>query len=155
MEDLFKKFLYTGVGLVAMTAEKISHTVEKLISEGKLSVEEGKKLIDKLVSEGKLSTDEGKKVIDELVEKGKMSAEEGKKMVEDFFENAKTKRSEVESQVKSIVERFMGSFDFATARELEDLKKRVALLESKVKVSAKPVAKATKKAPAKSKATEA
>ena len=36
MEDLFKKFLYTGVGLVAMTAEKIQKSVDKLISDGKL-----------------------------------------------------------------------------------------------------------------------
>ena len=49
MEDLFKKFLYTGVGLVAMTTEKIQKSVDKLISDGKLSIEEGKKIIDKLV----------------------------------------------------------------------------------------------------------
>ena len=47
-----------------MTAEKIQKSVDKLISDGKLSIEEGKKLIDKLVSEGKLSTEEGKKVIE-------------------------------------------------------------------------------------------
>ena len=76
MEDLFKNFLYTGVGLVAMTAEKIQKSVGKLVSEGKLSLEEGKKVVDKLVNEGKLSTDEGKKVLDDLVKKGKLSAEE-------------------------------------------------------------------------------
>lgn len=144
MEDLFKKFLYTGVGLVAMTAEKIQKSVEKLISDGKLSIEEGKKLIDKLVKEGKLSADEGKKMIDELVEKGKISAEEGKKTIEELFKNAKTKSSEVETQVKGIVERVLSSFDFATEKELNDLKKRVALLESKLKASSKPVTKATK-----------
>ena len=144
MEDLFKKFLYTGVGLVAMTAEKIQKSVDKLISDGKLSIDEGKKLIDKLVSEGKLSTEEGKKVIDDLVEKGKLSAEEGKKAVEDFIKNAKTKRSEVETQVKGIVERILSSFDYATAKELDDLKKRVAVLENKVKSTSKPVTKAKK-----------
>lgn len=146
MEDLFKKFLYTGVGLVAMTAEKIQKSVDKLISDGKLSVEEGKKLIDKLVSDGKLSTEEGKKVIDDLVEKGKISAEEGKKTIEDFIKNAKSKSSEVETQVKGIVERILSSFDYATTKELEDLKKRVAVLESKLKSSSKPVTKATPKA---------
>ena len=34
MEDLFQKFLYTGVGLVAMTAEKIHKSVDKLVSDG-------------------------------------------------------------------------------------------------------------------------
>jgi len=148
MEDLFKKFMYTGVGLVAMTAEKIQKSVDKLISDGKLSIEEGKKLIDKLVQEGKLSTDEGKKVIDDLVGKGKMSAEEGKKSIDDFIKNAKTKRSEVETQVKGIVERILSSFDYANAKEVDDLKKRVAALEKKLKESSKPAAKAAKKAPA-------
>ena len=105
-----------------------------------------KKIIDKLVKEGKLSTEEGKKVIDDLVEKGKLSAEEGKKTIEDFIKNAKTKSSEVETQVKGIVERILSSFDYATTKELEDLKKRVAMLESKLKSSSKPVTKATPKA---------
>jgi polyhydroxyalkanoate synthesis regulator phasin len=157
MEDLFKKFLYTGVGLMAMTAEKIQNSVDKLISEGKLSMEEGKKVLEKLVEEGKLSADEGKKVIDELVEKGKISAEEGKKTVEEFFKNAKTKRNEIDTQVKSIVERVLSSFDYATEKELNDLKKRVAAVESKMKAAAKPAAKGpgrpSKKPPEGSKAT--
>ncbi|MCK5210415.1 MAG: phasin family protein [Cyclobacteriaceae bacterium] len=154
MEDLFKNFLYTGVGLVAMTAEKIQKSVGKLVSEGKLSLEEGKKVVDKLVNEGKLSTDEGKKVVDDLVKKGKLSAEEGKKMVDNFIKNAKTKKDEVESQLKSVVERLVSSFDFATTNEVNALKKRVATLEAKLKVSGKPVTKApvkTSKKPAASK----
>lgn len=145
MEDLFKNFLYTGVGLVAMTAEKIQKSVGNLIHDGKLSIEEGKKVVDKLVKEGKLSADEGKKVIDELVQKGKLSAEEGKKMADDFFKNASTKRSEVEAQVKSILNRILSSFDFATKKEVSDLKKRVDLLEAKLKASGKPVTKASVK----------
>lgn len=146
MEDLLKNFLYTGVGLVAIGAEKIQNSVDKLISDGKVSVEEGKKLISKLVAEGKLSTEEGKKVVDDLVAKGKISAEEGKKSVDDFFKNAETKRTEVESQLKSIVERILDSIDFATKKEVTDLKKRVALLESKLKEAKKPVRKAVPKA---------
>ncbi len=145
MEDLFKNFLYTGVGLVAMTAEKIQKSVDKLIHEGKLSIEEGKKVVDKLVKEGKLSANEGKKVVDELVKKGKISTEEGKKMVDDFLKNAGTKKSEVEAQVKSILERILSSFDFATKKEVNDLKKRVALLEAKLKASGLPVTKAAVK----------
>lgn len=145
MEDLFKNFLYTSVGLVAMTAEKIQKSVDKLIHDGKLSIEEGKKVVDKLVKEGKLSVDEGKKVVDELVSKGKLSTEEGKKMVDDFLKNAGTKKSEVEAQVKSILERILSSFDFANKKEVNDLKKRVALLEAKLKASGKPVTKASVK----------
>ena len=133
MEDVFKNFLYTGVGLVAMTAEKIQKSISNLVSEGKLSIEEGKKVVDKLVKEGKLSAEEGKKVMEELVNKGKISAEEGKKVVEEFFQNAKTKREEVESQLKSIVNRVVSSFDFATTKEVDELKKRISTLEAKLK----------------------
>jgi len=155
MEDLFKNFLYTGVGLVAMTAEKIQKSVGKLVNDGKLSIEEGKKVVDKLVKEGKLSADEGKKVVEDLVKKGKISAEEGKKVVEDFFKNAKTKKDEVESQLRSIISRVISNFNFASAKEVEELKKRISILEAKLKTSGKPVAKATKKpAASKTKATE-
>lgn len=50
MEDLFKKLLYAGVGLVAVGAEKVQKTVDQLISEDKLTVEEGKKIVDEFVS---------------------------------------------------------------------------------------------------------
>ncbi|MEM0997835.1 MAG: hypothetical protein AAGN35_12165 [Bacteroidota bacterium] len=50
MEDLFKKFVYTSVGLVSTTVEKMQGQVEKLVSEDKLSQEEGKKIVDDLFS---------------------------------------------------------------------------------------------------------
>jgi polyhydroxyalkanoate synthesis regulator phasin len=48
MDDLFKKFVYTGVGLVSTTFEKMQKSVEKLVDEDKISQEEGKKLVDDL-----------------------------------------------------------------------------------------------------------
>jgi polyhydroxyalkanoate synthesis regulator phasin len=48
MEDLFKKFVYTGVGMVSSSLEKFQKSVEKLVDEDKLSQEEGKKLVDDL-----------------------------------------------------------------------------------------------------------
>ena len=46
MEDLFKKLVYTGVGIVSMTAEKLQEAVDKMVSERKMSADEGKKLVD-------------------------------------------------------------------------------------------------------------
>jgi polyhydroxyalkanoate synthesis regulator phasin len=46
MEDLFKKFIYTGVGFAAMTAEKLQEAVDDLVGKGKLSKDEGKKIVD-------------------------------------------------------------------------------------------------------------
>ncbi len=62
MQDLFKKFLYTGVGLVASSVEKFQQAVDKLVDEDKLSQDEGKKIVDDFVSntEAKREEFEGK-----------------------------------------------------------------------------------------------
>lgn len=46
MEDLFKKFFYTGVGIASLTAEKLQEVVDELIGKGKVSKEEGKKIVE-------------------------------------------------------------------------------------------------------------
>lgn len=46
MEDLIKKFFYTGVGIVTLTAEKLQETVDELVGQGKVSKEEGKKVVN-------------------------------------------------------------------------------------------------------------
>ena len=51
MEDLFKKFIYTGVGLVAQNAEILQKNVNDLIKKGKLTEEEGRKVVDDLVDD--------------------------------------------------------------------------------------------------------
>lgn len=48
MQDLFKKFVYTSVGLVATTVEKFQQSVDKLVDEDKISQDEGKKIVDDL-----------------------------------------------------------------------------------------------------------
>ena len=37
LEELFKKFVYTGVGLVSLTKDKLQSTIEKMIKEDKIS----------------------------------------------------------------------------------------------------------------------
>ncbi len=73
MQDLFKKFLYTGVGLVTVTTEKIQSTIDELIEQGKISEEEGKKVVDDLVenTEAKREEFEGRlrKMIDNVIGK--------------------------------------------------------------------------------------
>ncbi len=50
MEELFKKFVYTGVGFVAYTADKIQETVNELVNQDKITEEEGKKIVDDFLS---------------------------------------------------------------------------------------------------------
>ena len=49
MENIIKKVLYTGVGFVAATTEKLQHSIDELVEKGKLSEEEGKKVVDDVV----------------------------------------------------------------------------------------------------------
>ena len=58
MEDLFKKFLYTGVGLVSLTAEKLQESIDELVGKGKISKDEGKKIIDDFFENAESKKDE-------------------------------------------------------------------------------------------------
>ncbi|GAA4837785.1 hypothetical protein [Algivirga pacifica] len=57
METLIKKFIYTGVGLAAFTAEKVKEVIDAMIAEERISEEEGKKIVREL-----MSTTENKKM---------------------------------------------------------------------------------------------
>lgn len=54
MNDLIKKAVLTGIGLAALTKEKIEEVVKDVVEKGKLSEKEGKEFIDELLkkSEG-------------------------------------------------------------------------------------------------------
>ncbi len=49
MENLIKKVLYTGVGVVAATTERLQYAIDELVERGKISEEEGKKVVDDVV----------------------------------------------------------------------------------------------------------
>lgn len=110
MEDMIKNLIYTSVGVVSLTAEKVQG------------------------------------VIDKLVDDNKISSEEGKKIVEEFLKNSRVKAEEFESQLKSIVEKTMSSFDFITKDEAKSLQSKVEELEkevAKLKKDAKPSTRKT------------
>lgn len=48
MENLFKKFLYTGVGLVASTAEKVQSNITETVEKQKVTESEGEKVVTDL-----------------------------------------------------------------------------------------------------------
>ena len=48
MDELFKKLLYAGVGLMAVTAEKLQDTVDRFVDDGKLSREDGASMLQEL-----------------------------------------------------------------------------------------------------------
>ncbi|WP_460576361.1 phasin family protein [Hymenobacter coalescens] len=48
MEDLFKKFIYAGVGFVSRTNDRVQDTINQLVQENKLSQTEGEKIMQAL-----------------------------------------------------------------------------------------------------------
>jgi polyhydroxyalkanoate synthesis regulator phasin len=53
MLDFLKRTIWLGVGLAAMTAEKIEETVRGIVKKGHLTEKEGKELIVDLVEKSK------------------------------------------------------------------------------------------------------
>ncbi len=94
MDNLFRKFVYTGVGFVSLTTERMAKQIEKLVGDGKISEDEGKKIVD------------------------------------DFMKNTETKKDELEGQFKSIIEKVVKSFSFATSGDVVKLENRVSVLEA-------------------------
>ena len=49
MDDLFKKFINTGVGFLSQGNKTVQKAIEKLVQESKISEQEGKKIVDDLL----------------------------------------------------------------------------------------------------------
>jgi len=73
MEKIIRKTLYTAVGIVAGTTERLQNVIDELVSKGRLSEEEGKKVVDDVVknSEGKREEYEGRfrNIVDSVLSK--------------------------------------------------------------------------------------
>ena len=71
MEDLFKKFIFTGVGWVSNATDKLKKNIEDFIKEGKLTAEDGKKIVDEFLKNTEAKKEEVenqfKKLYDELI----------------------------------------------------------------------------------------
>jgi len=52
-DSFFKRFLYTGVGLVSLTADKIEKAVDDFVSEENATMQEGKRIVDDFYKEKK------------------------------------------------------------------------------------------------------
>ena len=65
MFDFIKKTMLVGVGLAAVTREKIEEIVGELVKKGELSEKEGREMVDELVEKSK----KVKKDLDKKVEK--------------------------------------------------------------------------------------
>jgi len=52
MDDLFKKFINTGVGFLSQGNKRVQTALDRLVHESKISEQEGKKIMDDLLRSG-------------------------------------------------------------------------------------------------------
>jgi len=69
MSELFKKALLTGIGLAALTKDKVEQQAKKIADELKLSEQEGKKLAQDLLKQSEESRKNLRNQVEELVKK--------------------------------------------------------------------------------------
>jgi len=68
MIDLIKKTFYTGLGVVALTKEKIEELANELVEKGKLSEGEVKKFVDDLFEKSESAKEQVKKHVEKIIE---------------------------------------------------------------------------------------
>ncbi len=69
MIDLVKKVLLTGVGVAALTKDKIEEVANDFIEKGKMTEKEGRAFVDDLVTRSEESRVEFQKQIESRVQK--------------------------------------------------------------------------------------
>jgi polyhydroxyalkanoate synthesis regulator phasin len=69
MIDVIKKVLLTGVGVAALSKEKIEELAKDLAEKGKMSEQEGKALVDQLLTSSDEARQDLQKQVEEKVQK--------------------------------------------------------------------------------------
>jgi len=75
MFDIIKKAMLTGVGLAAMTRDKIEEMAKELTEKGEMTEKEGRELVDELVKKSEKAKKDLETKMEGIVEKvlGKMN----------------------------------------------------------------------------------
>ncbi|MBC2695719.1 MAG: hypothetical protein HF982_10690 [Desulfobacteraceae bacterium] len=67
MFDIIKKVMLTGVGLAAITKDKVEDLARDLAKKGELTEKEGKKLVDDLLTKSEKAKEDLEKEIEKVV----------------------------------------------------------------------------------------
>lgn len=67
MFDIIKKVMLTGVGLAAMTKDKVEELAGDLVKKGKLSEKDGRELVDDLLKKSEKAKKDLEKDIEKVV----------------------------------------------------------------------------------------
>jgi polyhydroxyalkanoate synthesis regulator phasin len=130
-DNIVRKTLYTAVGLVAGTTERLQYVIDEMVSKGKISAEDGKKVVDDVVKTTDHRRDEYENKFRNLIDAvlSKLNLPQG-----DAYEK-------LEKRIKSL-EVKLGLL----AKELESQRKAAATADSNEETTAKKSSRKTKKA---------
>ena len=69
MSDMIKKMIFTGIGLAAVSKEKVEDSVKEMIAKGNLTEQEGRKFVDEMTGYSEKARGELEKQVNGYVEK--------------------------------------------------------------------------------------
>jgi polyhydroxyalkanoate synthesis regulator phasin len=71
IDELFKKFVYTGVGMASMAKDRLEKTIQEIVEKNKMKTEEGEKIMKDFMDSTEKKAKEIKETINKIVEKAK------------------------------------------------------------------------------------
>lgn len=69
MNDILKKMMLTGIGLAAVSKDKVEEIVKDLIAKGSMTEQEGRKYVEEMTGYAEKAKDELEKQVNGYVEK--------------------------------------------------------------------------------------
>ncbi len=102
MSELLRKMGLIGIGVLAITEEKIRQTVDELIEKGEMNREEGKSLVQELLTEKKKQMQE---LGDKISEDVQNAVDRSKIATKDDVARLEEKIAGLEKAVKELSEK--------------------------------------------------
>ncbi|MBL4657497.1 MAG: hypothetical protein JKX73_05810 [Flavobacteriales bacterium] len=96
MENPLKQFLYAGIGLAALTTEKVQSTLDELVEKGKISDSEAKKVAEDVISNLNGKRDEFEDKLGDVI---KNVAEKLNYVKREDYENLQKRVKDLESEL--------------------------------------------------------
>jgi polyhydroxyalkanoate synthesis regulator phasin len=71
IDELFKKFVYTGVGMASMAKDRLEKTIHEIVEKNKMNTEEGEKIMKDFIDSTEKKAKEIKDTVNKIIEKAK------------------------------------------------------------------------------------
>ncbi len=81
-----------------------------------------------------LTREAATKLVDDMVKKGSMTREDGHRVLNEMVEKGREQKQRMEEVVAEVVDRVLTKSDLARRSQIEELERRVALLEAKLRM---------------------